>query len=127
MQEKHLFEYSIIRIIPRVERGEFINVGVIVYCAKKRFLKIRFSLSKERLEVFSDKLDLEELEARLMAFDHVCEGASKGGAIGKLPLASRFRWLAASRSTIVQTSPIHPGLCADPQEALDRLYVQMVG
>ena len=126
MQEKLLFEYAIIRVVPRVERGEFINVGVIVYCAKLRFLKILFLLNKERLLAFSEKIDITEIEERLRAFELVCIGSTEGGPIGKLPLASRFRWLIAARSTVVQTSPVHPGLCVDPQKMLQRLYEQMV-
>ena len=126
MQEKQLFEYAIIRVMPRVERGEFMNVGVIVYCAKKRFLKIQFELNKERLIAFSDKIDLSEVEERLKAFELVCTGSKEGGPIGQLPLASRFRWLIASRSTVVQTSPVHPGLCGNAEEMLSRLFQQMV-
>jgi hypothetical protein len=127
MQEKQLFEYAVIRVMPRVERGEFINVGVIVYCAKQRFLKIRSELNRERLLAFCDKIDLAEIEERLKAFEWVSNGSIEGGPIGKLPLASRFRWLIAARSTVVQTSPVHPGLCDDPEEMLNRLYEQMVG
>jgi hypothetical protein len=127
MQEKQLFEYAIIRVMPQVERGEFINVGVIVYCAKQRFLEIRFDINTERLLAFSDKIDVVEVEKRLRAFEFVCLGIKDGGPIGKLPLASRFRWLIASRSTVVQTSPVHPGLCTDPHETLVRLMDQMVG
>ena len=127
MQEKQLFEYAIIRVMPQVERGEFINVGVIVYCNKQRFLKILFEINRKRLFAFSDKIDLAEIEERLRAFESVCTGSKEGGPIGKLPLASRFRWLTASRSTVVQTSPVHPGFCEDPQQMLMRLQEQMVG
>jgi hypothetical protein len=126
MQEKQLFEYAIIRVMPRVERGEIINVGVIVYCAKLRFLKIRFTLNRERLLSFCEKIDLAEIEKRLKAFEWVSDGSKEGGPIGKLPLASRFRWLIATRSTVVQTSPVHPGFCVDPEATLNKLYEQMV-
>jgi hypothetical protein len=126
MQEKHLFEYAIIRVVPRVEREEFINVGVILYCASQGFLKTVYELNKERLMAFSNEVDFVELEERLCAFKRVCSGGKDGGTIGELPLASRFRWLTATRSTVVQTSPVHPGLCEDPQETLAKLYDQLV-
>ncbi len=126
MQEKHLFEYAVIRVVPRVEREEFLNVGVILYCAAERFLQSKFTIDEARLTALNAELDFKELEERLCAFDHVCAGTSRGGSIGKLPLASRFRWLAASRSTVVQTSAIHPGLCTNASETLNKLYDQLV-
>ena len=125
MQEKHLFEYSIIRVVPKVERGEFLNVGVIVYCSSLRFLQTRYTLNEARLNAFS-AVDMEELKERLLAFEKVCKGTPDGGPIGKLPIASRFRWLISSRSTIVQTSPVHPGLCTNAGEILEKLFEQMV-
>jgi hypothetical protein len=126
MQEKHLFEYAIIRVVPCVERQEFMNVGVIVYCASQDFLQTCYELNSERLRAFSDKPDVEELEERLQAFVRICKGGSDGGTIGKLPIASRFRWLTATRSTVVQTSPVHPGFCVNAQEKLAQLHVQLV-
>ena len=126
MQEKHLFEYAAIRVVPCVEREEFLNVGVILYCSRQGFLQTAYSLNQGRLRAFSGKVDIEELEARLQAFDRICKGGAAGGTIGRLPIASRFRWLTATRSTVVQTSPVHPGLCADAEETLHRLYTQLV-
>ena len=126
MQDKHLFEYAIIRIVPRVEREEFLNVGVIIYCADEKFLKIKFCLNKTRLLNFSGNLELEELEKRLEAIEHICNGDIEGGEIAGLPLAARFRWLTATKSTIVQTSPVHPGLCNSPKEELEKLYTELV-
>ena len=125
MQE-NLFEYAVIRIVPRVEREEFLNVGVVLYCASQKFLQARFELDKERLKAFSDKLDIAEIEDYLLAFERICAGDKAGGAIAKLPIAERFRWLTATRSTVVQTSKVHPGLCAQADEMLSRLYTQMV-
>lgn len=127
MQDKHLFEYAIIRVVPRVEREEFLNVGVIIYCADEQFLKIKFSLNKERLLNFSDKLEIDELEKRLKAIELICNGDIEGGSIACLPIASRFRWLTAAKSTIVQTSPVHPGLCDSAKEELEKLYAELVG
>ena len=126
MQEKHVFEYAVIRVVPRVERGEYLNVGVILYCAARNFLQAKFELDEPRLHALCKDLDLDELKDRLCAFDHICAGKLEGGKIGAMPLASRFRWLTATRSTIVQTSHVHPGLCLDAKEMLDSLFMQLV-
>lgn len=127
MQEKHLFEYAVIRIVPRVEREEFLNAGVILYCPAQGFLQTMYELPEQRLKILSPEVDISELEERLLAFKKVCAGRAEGGTIGKLPIAARFRWLAATRSTIVQTSAVHTGLCTDAKETLNRLYAQLVG
>jgi len=126
MQEKHLFEYAVIRVVPCVEREEFMNVGVIMYCAARGFLQTACALNEDKLRAFSDKLDIADLRERLRAFERICAGGKDGGTIGSLPLASRFRWLTATRSTVVQTSPVHPGLCTAPEETLHKLYAQLV-
>ncbi len=126
MQENHLFEYAIIRVVPRVEREEFLNVGVILYCADKKFLQSVFTLNEERLRAFSNHIDLTGLNEHLCSFQHICKGAPDGGPIGKLDAASRFRWLTATRSTIVQTSKVPPGLCIDPSDTLARLHEKLV-
>jgi hypothetical protein len=126
MQEKHLFEYAVIRIVPRVEREEFLNAGVIVYCAKERFLQSKCKLDKERLKAFAQELDLLQIEKRLQAFEKICAGNADGGPIAKLPLSSRFRWLTAARSTVVQISSVHPGMSYSATETLNRLYEQLI-
>ena len=122
----HLFEYAVLRVVPLVEREEFLNVGVIVYCRSLGFLQTQFEVPKARLRAFAPALDQEEITARLRAFERICQGRATGGTIGQLPIAERFRWLTATRSTIVQTSPVHPGLCADAAATLARLFVQLV-
>lgn len=122
----HLFEYAIIRVVPRVEREEFLNVGVILYCPAQGFLRTEYVLPEERLRAFSGGIDVAELDKRLRAFARICAGRSEGGVIGQLPIAARFRWLTAARSTVVQTSAVHPGLCVDAAETLARLYAQLV-
>lgn len=122
----HVYEYAVIRVVPRVEREEFINVGVIVYCAAQGFLQTKYLLPEGRLRAFSPQLDLTEIEERLQAFTRICAGRQEGGAIGQLAVASRFRWLTAARSTVVQTSPVHPGLTADAQQTLERLFEELV-
>lgn len=126
MQDSHLFEYAIIRIVPRVEREEFFNAGVIVYCQQPKFLQAKFCLDEERFRAFGDCLDINEVKEYLLAFDRICKGEKGSGPIGELDIASRFRWLTAARSTIVQTSKVHPGLSGNPAEALERLYEQLV-
>ncbi|MFD2245364.1 DUF3037 domain-containing protein [Pontibacter ruber] len=126
MQEKHLFEYAVIRVVPRVEREEFLNVGVILYCRSLGFLQTRFALNEERLRAFAGDVDLEELQERLRAFEKICAGRKEGGTIGQLGIAERFRWLTATRSTVVQTSPVHPGLCLDASATLEKLHAQLV-
>ena len=126
MQEKHLYEYAVIRVVPCVEREEFLNIGVILYCASQRFLGLRYRLDGERLSIFSNNIDAEEISERLLAFQKVCTGGAAGGPIGLLPLASRFRWLIAARSTIVQTSAVHPGLCVSAAGTLEELFGKMV-
>jgi hypothetical protein len=106
MQERNLFEYAVIRVVPRVEREEFLNVGIILYCAKQKYLKSVFVLDKARLSAFAIELDLEVLDENLVAFTRLCSGGKEGGPIGQLDLASRFRWLTAMRSTVLQIAAI---------------------
>jgi len=126
MPENHLFEYAVIRIVPRVEREEFVNVGVILYCSKEQFLHTVFTLDEARLQALCQKVDVSEVKEHLQAFEQIAQGHPEGGPIAKLDIASRFRWLTATRSTVVQTSKVHPGLCTDPVKTLTRLHEQLV-
>ncbi len=126
MPDKHLFEYAVIRVVPHVEREEFMNVGVILYCAGQGFLQTRYVLNESRLRALSPDIDLAELDQRLQAFARICAGRRTGGTIGQLPIAGRFRWLTATRSTVVQTSAVHPGLCNDAEKTLIRLFQELV-
>lgn len=126
MQENQLFEYAVIRIVPRVEREEFLNVGVILYCPKQKFLKVKYLLNKERIAHFCDEIDINELEDHLKTFELISSASKDAGPIAKLPIAERFRWLTATRSTIVQTSKVHPGFCTDAEETLIKLFGQLV-
>ncbi len=126
MREKHLFEYAIVRIVPKVEREEFFNVGVIVYCAKENFLQAMFTFNEDRLRSFCTETDIAELKKHLHSFDEICKGSKNAGPIAQLDIASRFRWLTATRSTVVQSSKVHPGLCEDALETLERLHAQLV-
>lgn len=127
MQEKNLFEYAVIRIVPRVEREEFLNVGVILYCANQKFLHAKYELNEARLKALcGDSEEMEDFRLNLAAFAKISAGEEQGGPIGKLDLASRFRWLTATRSTVLQTSKVHPGICVDAGKTLERLYSQLV-
>lgn len=126
MQDKQIYEYAVIRVVPRVEREEFLNVGIILYCSKQGFLQAKYLLDKERIASFSKLTDLEELETYLQTWERICKGGKTAGPIGVLPIASRFRWLTATRSTVVQTSKVHPGLCGDAQQTLDCLFEELV-
>lgn len=127
MPDKALFEYAVMRIVPRVEREEFINVGVVLYCSSRGYLACRYQLDHSRLKALSPGTDPAEIEAYLHAFNLICNGnRQSGGPIAALPAASRFRWLTATRSTVLQASKVHPGLCEDPESTLERLFVQQV-
>ncbi|MBK8520530.1 MAG: DUF3037 domain-containing protein [Chitinophagaceae bacterium] len=126
MQQTHLFEYAVVRIVPKVEREEFLNVGVILYCRELNFLQVLYSLNEERLRIFCTQVDKQELLQNLQSVERICNGRADAGPIGHLDIAGRFRWLTATRSTIIQTSKVHPGFCTDPVETLTRLYTQLV-
>jgi hypothetical protein len=126
MQEKHLFEYAVLRIVPRVEREEFLNIGVVLYCKSLHFLQTLYTIDEQRLQAFAGYLDMAALKEHLCVFEKICAGDAGAGAIAKLDAASRFRWLTATRSTIVQCSKVHPGLCADAEKTLLKLYRQLV-
>ena len=126
MQEKYLFEYAVIRLVPRVEREEFLNVGIILYCSAQKFLQAKFWLDEERLKAFSPGTDLLEIKENLNAFCQISLGKKEAGPIAKLDPASRFRWQTATRSTVLQTSKVHPGFCEDAAETLEKLFEEMV-
>ena len=127
MQENLIFEYAIIRIVPLVEREEFMNVGIILYCPAKKFLECRIFLNEDRANhFFNKKMDCLEIKKYLNAFQQICSGSKQGGPIALLPQASRFRWLTATRSTILQTSKVHPGLSNNPELTLERLFSELV-
>jgi len=128
MPDSFTYEYAVIRIVPRVERDEFLNLGVILFCKRKRYLDVRYQLDAERLEAaFPGAIDLELLQKQLEAWKMVIDGDRKGGPIAQLALPERFRWLTAARSSILQCSPVHPGLCDAPEQVLFRLVKQYVG
>ena len=120
------FEYALLRVVPRVERGEFINAGVILYCQEARFLDARVHLDAERLRALDPSLDHGRVLAHLEVARRVCAGGPEVGAVGLLSPVQRFGWLVAPRSTVVQPSPVHTGLAEDPEKAIERLLRVMV-
>lgn len=126
MQEMDLFEYAVIRAVPRVEREEFLNAGVVLYCAKQKFLKISYKIDEQRIAALCMECDINLVREYLKAFEQVANGDKNSGTIGKLPMAERFRWLTATRSTMVQTSKVHPGLCENASDMLEKLFGQLV-
>jgi len=124
--EKTSFDYAIVRFVPRVERQEFLNVGVIVFCREHDFLKASVAVDDKRLAAFAPTVAGVEIDKHLTAIERICAGGKQAGPIGLLPPQARFCWLTAPRSTIIQTSPVHSGLCDDPDAVLARLYQTMV-
>ena len=126
MQEKHLYEYAVIRVVPRVEREEFLNVGIVLFCKKAKFIKVLYSLNVEKVLSFSTEADVEQIEMNLLAFEKVAHGTKDGGPIALMDIPSRFRWLTALRSSVIQSSRPHPGLCDDLEQTTQRLFEDLV-
>jgi DUF3037 family protein len=120
------FDYAIIRVVPRVEREEFINAGVILYCLTRRYLDARVELDERRLLALAPDADVELLRSHLESIPRLCAGGKAAGPIGQLPQKERFHWLVAPRSTMLQTGPVHSGLCEEPTKALEHLMQRMV-
>jgi hypothetical protein len=124
--DKNTYEYSIIRLVPRVERGECLNVGVIVFCKRINFLDLRIEINEKRITSAFPSINLTEIQKNLDAYQKICRGSNDGGPIASLDQPSRFRWLTAKRSTIIQSSEIHPGLTSNPEQTLDHLYQSLI-
>jgi hypothetical protein len=120
------FDYATVRIVPCVERDEFFNAGVILFCPERKYLNARIYLNREKLAAFDPTLDDQDIQRRLDAIVKVCAGDASAGPIGRLPQSARFHWLIAPRSTVVQISPAHSGICEEPQTVLDRLFEEQV-
>lgn len=126
MQDKFTYKYAIIRVVPKVEREEFFNVGVILFCKRKKFLDIKYHISETKLKAFSSEVELDLLKDYLNAWKLICKGDASGGKIGQLELSERFGWLTACRSTIIQSSKTYTGLDGDPQKALEAIFNMQV-
>ena len=126
MRDHYPYDYAVLRVVPRVDREEFVNVGVIVSCPAKDFLEARIELNEQRLSAMDSTLDIESIRSHLLTIPAICAGGAQAGPIGQLSQRERFHWLVAPRSTIIQTSPVHTGYCKDPSEVLERLLNSMV-
>jgi hypothetical protein len=120
------YSYAVIRVVPRVEREEFLNVGVIVFAREENFLQARIELDAERVKALSPQMDLDALERHLATLQAIAAGNPEGGPVAALPAAERFYWLVSPRSTVIQVSPVHPGRSNNPQRALDDLMASLV-
>jgi Protein of unknown function (DUF3037) len=120
------YDYAIVRVVPRVEREEFVNVGVILSCPAQDFLEARIALDEQRLTALDPAVDLDAVRRHLASIPAICAGGTQGGPIGQLSRRQRFDWLVAPRSTIIQTSKVHTGRCTDPRLALEHLLEKVV-
>ena len=126
MRTMKSFDYAVVRIVPRVEREEFVNAGVVFFSLPERFLGARVALDEARLRALCPGVDLELVERHLTAISRICDGEPDAGPIAALPSRERCHWLVAPRRTIIQVSPVHSGLCPDLPAALDRLFHELV-
>ncbi len=126
MHERFVFDYAVVRIVPRVDRGEFLNAGVIVFSPTAGFLDCRIELDHARLLALAPSIDIAVVESYLEAITKICAGGGEAGSIGDLPQRARFHWLVAPRSTVIQTSAVHSGVHEDPRAALEGLFEKLV-
>lgn len=126
MQGKHLYEYAVIRVLPRVEREEFVNVGVILFSKDEEFIGMRYHVNRDKLDLFSDELDYDFIETSLQTFQRICGGCDNGSRIAALDIHERFRWITAVKSACIQTSRPHSGFSENLSDTLDRLFLELV-
>lgn len=126
MQDKHLYEYAVIRVVPKVEREEFINVGIILFSKKAKYIKMQYTFDRNRLALFNRDLDLDAVESALQAFEKIAHGDKKCGTISSMDIAERFRWLTAVKSACIQTSRPHPGFSDNLNNTVQRLFDELV-
>ena len=126
MPARNAFQYAILRVVPSIERGECLNVGVALLCPERKYVGVRVALDEARLAALAPDLDLGELRAALDALVAVADGDPAGGPLARLSPSERFGWLTAPASTVIQPSAIHTGLCADPEDTLERLFATLV-
>ena len=127
MQQKQQYEYAIVRVVPVVEREEFLNAGVILFCKKEKFIRMKYHLSPDKILIMKPDAEIEEIRKNLEAFRIIAEGEKEGGPIASLDPVERFRWLSAVRSASIQTSMPHTGLSADLEKTFNTLFDEMVG
>ena len=126
MQGRHLYEYAVIRFVPKVEREEFINMGIVLFSKQAKYLKSLYTIDENKLKLFSSELDMNCLKEGLQVFDKICMGNKEGGAIANMDIPDRFRWLTAVKSSCIQVSRPHPGFSTDLDKTLERLFKELV-
>lgn len=126
MHRNDIYEYAVLRLVPRVEREEFINVGVLLLCRKQKFASIKYHLDERRMLALFPQIDLDLIKNQIRLFDIICQGKKEGGLIASQELHERFRWLTANRSTMLQCSAVHIGLTENAEETLERLFEDMI-
>lgn len=126
MPDKQLYEYAVIRVVPRVEREEFLNVGLILFCKRAKQIKVRFAIDASRLLALSPGIDIDQIRLNLDSFVKIANGMKIGGPIAQFEVPERFRWLTAVRSSVIQTSRPHPGMCSDLDGTFERLFAELV-
>ena len=126
MHEKHFYDYAVIRVIPRVEREEFVNVGLMLYCKRQKYLRIRYHIPTEKIKAFCSEFDLNQLQQNLEALAAICEGKKEGGPIAQFEKDERFRWITAVKSSSIQTSRPHSGFSIDLDQTFEKLYNELV-
>ena len=126
MQDKHLYEYAVIRVVPRVERVEFVNAGVVVFCKRQKFIKMLYTVNEQKILMLSPEADTDQRRLNLQSFEKIANRAKHGGPIALLNIPERFRWLTAVRSSVIQTSRPHPGFCSDMEQLTQKLFENLV-
>ena len=126
MQNRVTYEFAIIRLVPKVEREEFINIGVILFSKRKKYLDIKYTIDEKKITALSADIDIKLINQYLEAWSAICQGSPRGGTIGMQIQSFRFRWIVAPKNTIIQCSRAHPGLCEDPQKALEDIFDRYV-
>lgn len=126
MPDRHLYEYAVIRLVPRVEREEFVNIGILLFCKSRRFLRIKYTLDHPKIQCIASDMDLSEVARQLRTFERIANGEKNSGTIAALDVPSRFRWLTATRSTLLQTSKVHPGFCENLEVRVEKLFAELV-
>lgn len=126
MSERTVYEYAIVRVVPRVEREEYVNVGVALYCRKQRYAQVKIHVDEAKLQAMHPEVDIELIRSHLHSFARICAGEKGAGRIAQLEQAERFRWLTANRSTIIQCSATHPGMCISAEATHQELFDKLV-
>ncbi len=126
MHAPHLYEYAVIRVVPRVEREEFINIGLMLFCKHQRYLRVQYAIPADKIRCFAPEFDLEQLNINLTSFSGIGSGKKESGPIAALDIAERFRWLTAVKSSSLQTSRPHPGLSFNLDATFERLFAELV-